>query len=170
MIFVTVGTDLPFDRLVRTVDRWAAERKRNDVFAQVGMDAWKPTFIPYAEFLEPAEFTRRFVEADLIVAHAGMGTILSALRYGKPVIVMPRRASLGEQRNEHQLATAKHLLNSDKVNVAYDEDELYGKLDEADHMEAKAKIGPYADEKLQASIRTFIWEAAKLPPEDGKQV
>ena len=43
--------------------------------------------------------------AAAIVAHAGMGTILTALETGKRLLVMPRRAALGEHRNDHQLAT-----------------------------------------------------------------
>ena len=36
MIFVTVGTQGPFDRLVRAVDKWAGMRARADIFAQTG--------------------------------------------------------------------------------------------------------------------------------------
>ena len=36
MIFVTVGTDSPFDRLMQVVDEWAAASGRTDVFAQIG--------------------------------------------------------------------------------------------------------------------------------------
>ncbi len=35
MIFVTVGEQLPFDRLVRAVDEWAAASGK-EVFAQIG--------------------------------------------------------------------------------------------------------------------------------------
>lgn len=36
MIFVTVGHQTPFDRLIRLVDRWAEENMRHDLFAQIG--------------------------------------------------------------------------------------------------------------------------------------
>lgn len=36
MIFVTVGTQVQFDRLIRTVDEWAGARARSDIFAQIG--------------------------------------------------------------------------------------------------------------------------------------
>ena len=42
MILVTVGTDLPFDRMVRVVDDWAGETGRRDVFAQIGEGGWEP--------------------------------------------------------------------------------------------------------------------------------
>jgi UDP-N-acetylglucosamine transferase subunit ALG13 len=156
MIFVTVGTDLPFDRLVRVVDQWAQAKGRSDVFAQIGETDWKPAHIGYSKFIEPAEFARRFASATTIVAHAGMGTILSALQYEKPILVMPRRSTLREQRNEHQLATARRLAALGKVNVAFDEVELAARLDRLEDLVARQKIGAYAETRLTDALREFI--------------
>ena len=35
LIFLTIGTHEPFDRLVRAVDEWCAARGRADVFGQI---------------------------------------------------------------------------------------------------------------------------------------
>ena len=156
MILVTVGTDQPFDRLVAAVDRWAAKNGRQDVFAQIGHTDQRPQHIASTPFIEPADFHRRFTGASVIVAHAGMGTILSALRYGKPIVVMPRRASLGEQRNEHQLATARHLQALGKIHVALDENELLACLDSLAELKPLASVGPHAEPRLLAALRTFI--------------
>jgi UDP-N-acetylglucosamine transferase subunit ALG13 len=156
VILVTVGTELPFDRLVKAVDRWAATRNCSDVFAQEGEDAWEPTHFTFKIFLEPTEFSELLRSADLIVAHAGMGIILSALHYGKPLLVMPRRAGLGEQRNDHQLTTAERLLEMDKINVAFEEQEFMHKLDRVDELAAGTRIGPAAGEELLAALRQFI--------------
>jgi UDP-N-acetylglucosamine transferase subunit ALG13 len=156
MIFVTVGTDLPFDRLVRTVDAWAGETQRTDVFAQIGETAWRPTHIRFSKFLEPEEFRRCFNESTTIVAHAGMGTILSALQWGKPILVMPRQASLNEHRNEHQLATAKHLAGLGKIDVAFDEHSLRQKLERLSDLAAKERISPHASASLISALRAFI--------------
>jgi UDP-N-acetylglucosamine transferase subunit ALG13 len=86
---------MPFDRLIRVVDQWAGDTGRKDISAQIGQTDWRPRHIDYGKYLEPVEFMRRFSSATTIVAHAGMGTILSALRYEKPILVMPRLASLG---------------------------------------------------------------------------
>ncbi len=160
MIFVTVGTDLPFDRLVRTVDDWAAETQRTDVFAQIGETAWRPTHIRFSKFLEPEEFRRCFNESTTVVAHAGMGTILSALQWGKPILVMPRQASLNEHRNEHQLATAKHLAGLGKIDVAFDEGALRVKLDHLSELGVKERITPHASPELIAALREFIHQGA----------
>jgi UDP-N-acetylglucosamine transferase subunit ALG13 len=78
--------------------------------------------------LGPAEFESLAREATLIVGHAGIGTILTARRCAKPLIVMPRRASLGEHRNEHQLATVAALGDRAGIYIAEDESFLDGML------------------------------------------
>ncbi len=156
MILVTVGTDGPFDRLINAMDQWTAEQGRTDVVAQIGRTTLRPQHMRWYEFLEPPQFREYFSSADLIVAHAGMGTILSALRYEKPLLVMPRRASLGEQRNEHQLATANRLLQLGKINVAFDENQLRARLADPSAMHALSKTGAYAEPRLIAALRNFI--------------
>ena len=90
MIFATVGSQESFDRLIRAVDEWAILRGRDDVFAQIGGSTLQPKHIKFTKFLEPNEFNRVIREASVIVAHAGMGSIISALELGKPLVVMPR--------------------------------------------------------------------------------
>jgi exopolysaccharide biosynthesis glucuronosyltransferase PssE len=155
MIFVTVGTQVPFDRLVRAVDQWAGEQGRTDVFAQIGETELVPEHIEAAASLGPDEFARRFEAADVVVAHAGMGTILGALESGKPLLVMPRRASLGEHRNEHQLATARRFAEKGLVHVAMDESELQEHLRRIDQLESLGRIGGRASEELIAALREF---------------
>ena len=157
MIFVTVGTDLPFDRMVKVVDEWAAARGRMDVFAQIGVGGWQPKSISFAEVLNPVEFTKRFTAASVIVGHAGMGTILSALHHGKPILVMPKKASLKEQRNEHQMATARRMMKMGNVAVAFDEFELREKLDHLDNLIPKERIAPTASGPLIEEIRRFVF-------------
>jgi UDP-N-acetylglucosamine transferase subunit ALG13 len=163
VILVTVGTDGPFDRLVLAVDAWAGKLGRNDVYAQIGNSSVRPRHIRHDAFLDPAEFRRQFERASVIVSHAGMGTILTALQYRKPLLVMPRRAALGEQRNDHQLATARYLLEMGRVTVASDETELEAALGRLDELTARDVIGPYAQPRLIGAIRQFIFEG-QVPP------
>lgn len=156
MIFLTVGSDIPFNRLVHAVDRWACERGRTDVFAQIGRGGWEPSHLPSAELLDPSEFKQRLLDARIVVAHAGMGTILSALQHSKPVLVMPRRGQLGETRNDHQMDTARQLLKLGNVNVAFDEGELWTRLDRLGEIQAREPISPYAQPRLISGLRAFI--------------
>ena len=156
MIFVTVGAQMPFDRLVRAVDEWARLRGRDDVVAQIGPDGWAPRHIRSVRFVNPDEYLDYCRSADHIVAHAGTGSILTALQIGKPILVMPRRAALRETRNDHQLATVARFRQMAGVEVAADERELPQKLDAMTSEGYQPAIGGYADERLLSTIRQFI--------------
>lgn len=157
MILVTVGEQLPFDRLILAMDRWAGQRQQK-VFAQIGRSACRPSYIEYKEFLEQDEFRQKLQEAQLVVAHAGMGTIISALETGTPIIVMPRRAALGEHRNDHQIATASRFLALNYIAVAFDENELRQKLADMEDIckgqDTLRNIDP--SPLLMKSIRDFL--------------
>lgn len=124
MIFVTVGSQLPFDRLIQAVDHWCAENKSIAVFAQIGISNYAPEHIDFCQTMTPDIYHEHLQKADLIIAHAGMGTIISALELGKPLLLMPRLTSQGEHRNDHQLATAKHFAHLSNVTVVNNETEL----------------------------------------------
>jgi len=155
MIFVTVGTQLPFDRLVRTVDEWALSGKRS-VYAQIGPTDYKPRNIGWSQFLSADECHRRISTCSAVIAHAGMGTILTALELGKPVIVMPRRADLREHRNDHQLATARKLLALGRLMVAFDEEHLQAKLEQLAVEPAHERISKHASPQLLGALRRFV--------------
>ena len=166
MIFVTVGTDGPFDRLVAAVDRWAGETGRTDVIAQIGRSKLQARFMKSHEFLDPPQFAEHFAAAEFVIAHAGMGTILSALRYEKPLVVMPRRAALGEQRNDHQLATARRLMEMGKVTVAFDEAALLQHLQHAHELQVREPIGPVraaGADRRDSRIRPRCTDGAAQP-------
>jgi UDP-N-acetylglucosamine transferase subunit ALG13 len=156
MIFVTVGTQLPFDRLVLAVDAWAKRVQREDVLAQVGMDARLPSFIESRPTMPPGDFRQCIEDAALVIGHAGMGTIISALELGKPLIIMPRRAHLGEHRNDHQLATVKRLSVLSNVQVAHEADELANLLTAGRFNPPETAVGDQASPELLRTIRHFV--------------
>jgi exopolysaccharide biosynthesis glucuronosyltransferase PssE len=156
VIFVTVGTQGPFDRMLRPIDAWAARSHRDDVFAQIGRDAWQPTRVQWVESLDAPAFRSRIEQAEVVISHAGMGTILTALELGKPILVMPRRAALSEQRNDHQLATVKMLGQLGLVTVAADEHELAALLDDLGRLKAAARTRGQERERLIHALRDFL--------------
>lgn len=48
-------------------------------------------------------------DSDVVITHAGVGSILSALRAGRRPIVLPRRAELGEVVDDHQVQLTADL-------------------------------------------------------------
>lgn len=161
MIFLTLGTHEPFDRLVKAVDDWCAERGRGgDVFGQITDRAgYRPAHFKWVARIDPAEYRRRCTEAPFIIAHAGMGSIITALTFGKPIAILPRRSHLGEMRNDHQYATAQHFRERPGIYAAMTETELPGLLDEL-AAGAGAPAGnaasAYADDELIGTLRDFI--------------
>ncbi|MEM1010671.1 MAG: glycosyltransferase [Planctomycetota bacterium] len=156
-IFVTVGTQVAFDRLITAVDEFAQERDLDGVFAQIGPAASSPSRIDHAPFVSSDECRRLVDEADFVVAHAGMGSIISTLQAGKQIIVMPRKASLGEHRNEHQRDTVGRLADLPGVHVCHDEASLKSKMAElleASH-EAIGVAGEAQPELLDA-LESFV--------------
>lgn len=156
MIFVTVGSQMAFDRLINAVDRWAGQNGRSDIFAQIGPSDLQPEYVQWARELTPVEFREYMRKATVIIAHAGMGTILTALELGKPLLVMPRRGSLQETRNDHQIATAKRFSEQGRLIVAYDEDSLTQKLDVLTHLKPGQQIDPQASIELLDRLRRFV--------------
>ena len=155
-VFVTVGAQMPFDRLIKAIDEWAASHTGMHIFAQIGETSYRPEHIEYVTLLEPSEFRRRVLWSDVLVAHAGMGSILSALQYGKPILVLPRQGRLMETRNDHQLATAIRIKAMSRVAVAMNTDEMPALLDSITSLNASEIISDRASEQLLSAIRSFI--------------
>jgi len=156
LIYVTVGTQLPFDRLVRAVDEWAALRGRHDVFAQIGLSLYRPSAISWENFLTPDKGVELLNRAEIIVSHAGTGTIIGALERCKPIIVVPRRADLGEHRTDHQMATARRFGERGLVSVAETGSALSQLLDRPELVSCVPRIDACADEHLIAFISSVL--------------
>ena len=156
MIFATVGAQMGFDRLIRAVDDWAEAHPDAAVFAQIGPGEYVPEHIEWTRFLEPDEFRVKIESSSAIVGHAGMGTIITALQHGKPVLIMPRRGDLQETRNDHQIATAERFGSKAGIEVAMDESSIAEKLDTISSIDIPDRVGSDASERLIKTIHTFI--------------
>ena len=131
VIFVTVGSQMPFDRLVTGMDDWATLHSDHTVTAQIGESSYRPKAMAAVKTLPPAQFVQRLREADVVVAHAGMGSVISAAEHGKSMVLLPRQGALRETRNDHQVATVKWLSAKEGIFVAQDESQLAAALDAA---------------------------------------
>lgn len=123
MIFITVGTQLPFDRLIQAVDG-LADSIDQPMFAQTGVGTYVPQNMEWSALLNPVRFDDLIRQTTIIVSHAGIGTVLMAQKYKKPAILYPRRAALGEHRNDHQAATANALRGRPGIYIADSDDAL----------------------------------------------
>lgn len=147
---------MPFDRLIRSVDGWAQRNPEVPVFAQIGNTDFVPVAMQWVKLLSPDDYQRIIAACDLLIGHAGMGTVITAAESGKPLLVMPRRGNLRETRNNHQVATAGWLSSRSGIRVAMDENELVAELDRA----RSATLQPVRDSaaagELIETLRSFI--------------
>lgn len=123
MIFATVGTQLAFPRLIAALDALAPGLDE-EIRAQIGEDDGRYPNLTASRTLTPSDYENAVSQARLLVAHAGIGTILTARRLQKPLIIMPRKYALGEHRNDHQIATANHVKSLKGIHVAENETQI----------------------------------------------
>jgi len=155
LIFLTVGTwRKGFDRLVKAVDELVGGGVIIDeVIAQIGYGSYKPNYLKTIDFCSPDEFEHLISRAKVLISHAGVGTMALAIKRRKPVIVVPRKVSLGEVDNDHQFTTARHLEAEGKILVAYEVSELPAKLEQA---KTFVPIGTQDSHQILHVVQEFI--------------
>jgi UDP-N-acetylglucosamine transferase subunit ALG13 len=157
-VFATVGTDAvyPFNRLVRSLRTVARIRP---VVIQYGVASERPEGARLIDFLPFDQLDRYIGEADVVVTHGGIGSVLLALSHGKHPIVMPRRHALGESVDDHQVAFAQRLAEIGLATVVSTEGELSDAVAASIHEpEAILHSGQSLSEELAALLEK------RLPP------
>jgi UDP-N-acetylglucosamine transferase subunit ALG13 len=131
--FVSVGNAVQsFDRLIKAVI---------DVYVQLP----QPVIIQYGnsivreknencnwmDFMSMSEFEQNVKAADLLILHGGAGSLIHAIKAGKVPVVVPRRKSLNEHIDDHQIEFADAFASAGKAVVVYDEKYLINGVEEA---------------------------------------
>lgn len=112
MIFVILGTqDKKFTRLLREIDKLIDEKIITDeVIVQAGFSSdYKSDNMKIFDLINKEEFDKIIKEADLLITHGGVGTILTGLKYSKKIIAIPRLKKYKEHVNDHQLQIVENF-------------------------------------------------------------
>ena len=129
---VTVGTVLPFDRLVNGVAALRQEDGRpSRVVAQVGEGGVRPDGLDVRESIDFEELTNLLERAAVVFCHGGNGSLMAALQAGCRIVAMPRRADLGEHWDDHQQEILRAFAARGLIEVAEDAGDLQQALDRA---------------------------------------
>lgn len=101
-LFVTLGTIRPyrFDALVDAV--LATGLAADDTVWQLGVTERRDLPGHVVGQISAVEFEHHARTADVVITHAGVGTIMQLLDWGKSPVVVPRRRSAGEHVDDHQ--------------------------------------------------------------------
>ena len=122
MILVTTGASgAPFDRLLAVFERFDTDE---EVVVQHGPSAIRPPHATCVDFVPFAELGELVARARVVVAHAGVGSILLCASKGRVPIVVPRLARHDEAVDDHQVFLARRLAASGRVVCADDPEEL----------------------------------------------
>ena len=111
MTFVTLGTQkFQLNRLLRLLDECVGNGTiRDEIIAQTGASDYEPQHFRCYPFLKSDEFEAHIADADVVVTHGGVGSIMKAFQKEKPVVIFPRLAKYHEHVDDHQLEIA-HLF------------------------------------------------------------
>ena len=133
MIFVILGTqDKKFPRLLDAIQKQIDDGKidKKEIIVQAGSTKYESKNMKILDYMAIDEFEECIEKASLIICHAGVGTILTALKKGKKIIAAARLKQYGEHVNDHQLqilenfSKKKYILaleNFEKLDVVLEQ-------------------------------------------------
>jgi UDP-N-acetylglucosamine transferase subunit ALG13 len=155
VIFATVGTHHDgFPRMLRALERLPHDE---ELVVQHGHGT-PPANADVAEpFLPFPQMSEYFGRADVVVTHAGVGSILMAIRHGHVPIVVPRLKRNGEHVDDHQVELAERLAAQHRVHVIWDESELAGAVKEVPRRGPPASL---PETGLHVAVRDALYGAS----------
>lgn len=127
-VLVTIGSmvEKKFTRLFKIIDELCGEGilEGSQVTSQVGFDNYQSPYYQCFDMIADEEFKRLIDESDLIITHAGTGTVTASIKKGKKVIIFPRMARYNEHYDDHQLELAELFTKQGYVLQARNKEEL----------------------------------------------
>lgn len=142
MIFVAVGTQkFQLNRLLKKIDELIETNIiKETVFAQIGNSDYKPKNYEFTRFLDKKSFNEYIRKSKTVITHSGVGTIISAINNGKPVIVFPRLAKFGEHVDDHQMDIAMSFSKQELILMCTENDKLEDLLKKSETFKFKKYI------------------------------
>jgi UDP-N-acetylglucosamine transferase subunit ALG13 len=151
MILVTVGTnEATFDRLLRALD---AVGSGEELVVQHGPSPVRPAGAVCRDFMPFDELVDTMRRARVVVTHAGVGSVMTALLAGKRPIVVPRLRRHGEAVDDHQRGFARRL-DEGGLAVLVEDLGLLAEAVQRPAREVEATLGP--DPRLVNELRDFL--------------
>ena len=104
MILVLLGTqNNSFHRLLEEVEKNIEDGTiKEEVIVQAGYTKYITHKMRIIDLMSQKQLNEFQDEADLIITHGGVGSIISSIEKGKKVIAVPRLHEYGEHVNNHQ--------------------------------------------------------------------
>jgi len=149
MIFATCGTSpFRFDRMMRALEALPAE----ELSVQHGPSPAPPCAAAYP-FLGFGTMVELMEEADIVVSHAGVGSIMCALQAGHVPVVFPRLKRYSETVDDHQAELATALAERGTVILATTPGEL---LSAVQSVPPRTRHAAFPADGLRRAVRAAI--------------
>jgi len=156
MIFVAVGNHYQsFDRLIKKVDE-IAPHIAHEIVIQKGYSEYRPQNAKHFDFVPMGRAMEYNKTSNLVISHAGIGTIILCKEYGIPLIIFPRRKKYREHGTDHQMETAQALeeRGDAHIHIVYEEGQLEKKVMEL--LEDRGKVVPKENVGRANLVKTIL--------------
>lgn len=132
-LFVPLGTQkFQFSRLVIALNKLVEEKKYapSEILMQSSLYEVQPLF-QHKTLISLADFEHSIRQAEVVVTHSGVNTIITCMKMNKPLVIVPRLKEFGEHVDNHQLEIAELMEVKFKVLVIRNMDELSNAIEQA---------------------------------------
>ena len=139
MILVTLGTqDKPFARLIEAIEKQIELGNiRQNVIVQSGCTKYNSNKMKIVDYIPVTEFKDLIKNADFVITHGGVGSILEGLKMHKKIIATPRRVEYGEHVNNHQEQIVENFEKNGYIVPVYDLEKINEALVQIEKFEPK---------------------------------
>lgn len=126
MILILLGTSkFKFTRPLIELDELCHKGIVNDrIIVQSGCNIYESEYFETVSFFNAEELNDLIIRADLIITHAGTGSVLGALKKHKKIIAIPRLQEFGEAIDNHQIDLVNEFSKTGYIIPWYKDDSL----------------------------------------------
>ncbi len=156
MILVMLGTqNNSFHRLLEEIDRLiSCGIIHEKVIVQAGYTKYSSKNMEIFGLIPQEKLEKYQEEADLIITHGGVGSIISSLKLEKKVIAVPRLHEYGEHVNDHQKQIVESFDKKGYIIGVKDISEIEKAMERVENFKPnKYEVG---NKKMISIIENFI--------------
>ncbi len=159
MILVMLGTqNNSFHRLLEEIDKLIKENViKEKVIVQAGYTKYDSKNMKIFGLIPQDELEKYQEQADLIITHGGVGSIITSIKKGKKVIAVPRLHKYHEHVNDHQTQIVDDFSNKGYIIGIKDVNQLKDAIIKAqDFVPVKYNESTKEDNQIIKIIENFI--------------
>ena len=156
MILVMLGTqNNSFHRLLEEIDKLINKGViKEKVVVQAGYTKYKSKNMEIFSLIPQEKLEEYQKQANLIITHGGVGSIITSLKLGKKVIAVPRLHEYGEHVNDHQKQIVENFDKEGYIIGIKDVSELEKAIEKLESFKPKKYEGN--NKKMLSIIENYI--------------